>query len=88
MNQMDLIKNELKSHIGKRIIVKANKGRKKIITRRGVLKAIYPSLFVVDLFNGNEIITSSFTYSDVLTSTVKLTILEDEVKFSDAKMIS
>ncbi|WP_071026416.1 Veg family protein [Peptoniphilus raoultii] len=88
MNQMDLIKNELKSHIGKRIIVKANKGRKKIITRRGVLKAIYPSLFVVDIFNGNEIITSSFTYSDVLTSTVKLTILEDEVKFSDAKMIS
>ena len=70
MNQMEIIKNELKSHVGKKIIVKANKGRKKIVTRKGILKAIYPSLFVVDVFNGDEVVTSTFTYSDVLTSTV------------------
>ena len=88
MNQMEIIKRELESHIGKKIIVKANKGRKKIVTRRGILKAIYPSLFVIDVFNGDDIVTSSFTYSDVLTSTVKLTILDDDVKYSDAKLIS
>ena len=88
MNQMEIIKNELKSHVGKKIIVKANKGRKKIVTRKGILKAIYPSLFVVDLFNGDEVVTSTFTYSDVLTSTVKLTILDDDANYSDTKMIS
>ncbi len=91
MSQMDVIRRELESHIGKKVIVKANKGRKKIVTRRGYLKATYPSLFVVDVYNGDEIVTASYTYSDVLTSTVKVTVLEEDVTFKDvkeAKMIS
>lgn len=88
MSQMELIKKELESHIGKRVIVKANKGRKRIVTRRGVLKAIYPSLFVVDIINGEDVVSSSYTYSDVLTSTVRLTILDEDVSYSDVKAIS
>ncbi|MDO5716135.1 MAG: Veg family protein [Tissierellia bacterium] len=88
MNQMEMIKQELSQHLGKRVIVKANKGRKKIVTRRGVLKAVYPSLFVVDVVNGDEMTTSTYTYSDVLTSTVRLTILDNDVNFQDAKKIS
>ncbi|MET3616962.1 uncharacterized protein Veg [Peptoniphilus olsenii] len=91
MNQMKIIRRELEDHIGKRVIVKANKGRKKIVTRRGVLRATYPSLFVVDVYNGDEIVTASYTYSDVLTSTVRVTVLEEDVSFKDvkdAKMIS
>lgn len=81
MTQMDLIKKELSHHIGKRVILKANKGRKRIVTKRGVLESVYPSLFVVNITNeeaeGNR--TISYTYSDVLTSTVQITILEDEI---------
>ena len=47
MTQMDMIKNELSEHIGKEVIVKANRGRKRIVTRRGVLTAVYPSLFFI-----------------------------------------
>ena len=47
MNQMQIIKKELENHIGKKVIVRANKGRKKIVTRKGILKATYPSLFAV-----------------------------------------
>lgn len=88
MNQMQIIKRELENHIGKKVIVRANKGRKKIVTRKGILKATYPSLFVVEVFNGEELVTASYTYSDVLTSTVQVTVLDEDVTYKDAKMIS
>ena len=88
MNQMQIIKKELENHIGKKVIVRANKGRKKIVTRKGILKATYPSLFVLEVFNGEEIVTASYTYSDVLTSTVQVTVLDEAVTYKDAKMIS
>ena len=31
--------------------------------------------------------TSSYTYSDVLTSTVAVTVIEDEVEFEDVQII-
>ncbi|MDO5301805.1 MAG: Veg family protein [Tissierellia bacterium] len=80
MTQMELIKNELSEHIGKNVIVRANRGRKKIVTRYGVLDAVYPSLFVVSISDEDQRSRNiSFTYSDVLTSTVRVTILEDDV---------
>ncbi|MFR4555387.1 Veg family protein [Peptoniphilus sp.] len=88
MNQMQIIKRELENHIGKKVIVRANKGRKKIVTRKGILKATYPSLFVLEVFNGEELVNASYTYSDVLTSTVQVTVLDEDVTYKDAKMIS
>ncbi|WBW50230.1 Veg family protein [Peptoniphilus equinus] len=83
MNQMNSIKNELQANLGKKVIIRANKGRKKFVTRRGRLDSVYPSLFSVSVENGNDITTATFTYSDVLTGTVRVTILEDDVEFSD-----
>ena len=88
MNQMELIKRELENHIGKKVIVKANKGRKKIVTRKGILKAIYPSLFLLEVFNLEELVKSCYTYSYVLTSTFIVTFLDEYVSYKDAKMIS
>ncbi|MGO1581485.1 MAG: Veg family protein [Peptoniphilaceae bacterium] len=88
MNQMMLIKNELEENLGKKVIVRANKGRKKFVTSRGVLKSVYPSIFSIDVENGDQLTTSTFTYSDVLTKTVTITILDDDVEFNDVKKIS
>ena len=55
MTQVDMIKNELSEHIGKHVIVKANRGRKRIVTRKGILKAVYPSLFVVTISSEEEL---------------------------------
>ncbi len=85
---MQILKRELDNHIVKKVIVRANKGRKKIVTRKGILKATYPSLFVLEVFNGEELVTASYTYSDVLTSTVQVTVLDEDVTYKDAKMIS
>ena len=88
MNQMQIIKKELENHIGKKVIVRANKGRKKIVTRKGLLQATSQSLFVLEVFHGEELVTASYTYSDVLTSTVQVTVLDEDVTYKDAKMIS
>ncbi len=80
MSQVEVIKRQLKSHVGKRVIVKANKGRKKIVTRKGILEAVYPSLFVVKIKNKFEDErNASYTYSDVLTHNVVITIVDDDV---------
>ena len=87
MTQMDMIKNELSEHIGKEVIVKANRGRKRIVTRRGVLTAVYPSLFVISISSDDRTDRNiSFTYADVLTSTVKIMILEEDVDTATLKI--
>lgn len=88
MNQMYLIRNELEENLGKKVIIKANKGRKKYITRKGTLESVYPSLFSVSVENGEDKTLVTYTYSDILTETVKIMILDDDVEFNDLKKIS
>ncbi|MDO5755424.1 MAG: Veg family protein [Tissierellia bacterium] len=73
MDNLMGLKAEIKENIGKDVIVKADKGRNKIITKKGVIEDAFPSLFTVKVTNEfqNER-TVSFTYSDLLTSTVVL----------------
>lgn len=80
LSSMELIRNEIESQIGKKVILKANRGRKKIVTKRGIIDSVFPSLFVVELlFKNSPSRKVTFTYSDVLTNTVELMICEDEV---------
>ena len=69
-----------------RVILRANKGRKKTTVREGVLEAAYPNLFVVRVSNQYDSIRRvSYTYSDVLTSTVEVVICDEvdrEIKIS------
>jgi uncharacterized protein Veg len=59
---------------GKRLKVKANMGRSKIIEREGTLVEAHPALFVVEVDEkrGRKA-TQSYQYVDVLTGTVELT---------------
>lgn len=79
MNSVDKIREDLEECIGKTVILKANKGRKRTTIREGILESAYPSLFVVKISNEYESTRRvSYTYSDVLTSTVEITICDDE----------
>ncbi|WP_300410179.1 Veg family protein [Lagierella sp.] len=70
---LEVLKNQVEENIGKRVVVKADKGRNKIITKTGVIENVFPSLFTIKITNDFEQErTISFTYSDLLTSTVKL----------------
>ena len=79
MDSVTRIRKDLEGCIGKTVILRANKGRKRIVVREGVLESVYPNLFVVKIANEYDSIRRvSYTYSDVLTSTVEVTICEDE----------
>lgn len=75
---MKLIRDELESQIGKQVYLKADKGRKRYIKRKGVIDAVYPSIFVVELeFEDSPSRKVTFTYSDILTNTVELMIVDE-----------
>ena len=79
MDSVTRIRKDLEGCIGKTVILRANKGRKRIVVREGILESAYPNLFVVKIANEYDSIRRvSYTYSDVLTSTVEVTICEDE----------
>lgn len=72
------IKKSLDSNLGKKLMLKANGGRRKTIERSGVLAETYPSVFVIELDpDENSFERVSFSYADVLTETVELTFLDD-----------
>lgn len=85
-NTLIKIRKDIERHIGKGVILKANKGRKKTITREGILEASYPNLFVVRICNEYDSTRKvSYTYTDVLTGTVEVTICaqaQPQVKIS------
>lgn len=73
------IKQDLEGYIGERVRLRANRGRRKVIEKVGILEQTYPNIFVVKL---DEKINSggrlSFSYSDVLTETVELSLYGDD----------
>lgn len=84
-NNLARIREEVEDSIGKRVSVKANKGRKRFVTREGILEEAYPNLFVVKISNKFDSTRRvSYTYSDVLTETVQVTICEDQTGVAQA----
>lgn len=80
LTSMQIIRNELEDQIGKQVYLKADRGRKRYITRKGILNAVYPSIFVVELeFDDSPSRMMTFTYSDILTNTVELMIVDDPI---------
>ncbi len=73
-NTLQQIKLDLESCIGKRVKVKANRGRKQVLEAEGVIENTYPKIFVVKLDKSHSVRRLSYTYADVLTKTVELTV--------------
>jgi len=70
------IRNEVEEIIGKKVQLKADRGRKRIVTREGYIESAFPNLFTVRVTNDfDDNLTVSYTYSDVLTSTVQIKVV-------------
>lgn len=73
------IKRSLDGYVGQKIMLKANGGRRKTIERTGVLEETYPSVFIVRLDDEQHAFKRvSYSYADILTETVELTVCQDE----------
>ena len=73
------IKRELDANVGKRIMIKANGGRRKTIERTGTIEETYPSVFIIKLDEQqNSFERLSYSYADILTESVELTLFEED----------
>ena len=79
-NVLDKIKEEVKSFVGHRVSVKANRGRRKDIEKEGVLEKTHENVFIVRIKDHNQIRRLSYSYSDLLTDNVVVMSKDDEVK--------
>lgn len=73
------IKRSLEAHIGSKITLRANGGRRKTVERSGTLEEIYPSVFIVKLDEEQHTFKRvSYSYADILTAAVEVTVCNDE----------
>lgn len=75
----------MESHVGQKIRLRAHRGRRKTLEKVGVLENTYPSIFVVRVEEPNYQQRLSFSYADVLTETVELTLVNQDAKTKNKK---
>ncbi len=63
------VKSELNNIVGKEVTIKYNLGRNKYEKYDVVIKELYSNIFLVEL---KENMIKSFSYTDVITSTIKI----------------
>ena len=73
------IKKSLDGHLGRRLQLRANGGRKKTVECEGVLSETYHAVFVVELNEDNAQKRVSYSYTDILTEAVEITFLDDVI---------
>ena len=69
---IDTIREELVDHIGDKAIIKCNLGRNKIAEYNVTIKKTYDHIFLVEVNDNINTFVKSFSYSDVITKTVKI----------------
>lgn len=78
---LDKIRANVENYVGRKVKLRANKGRKKIVERDGIIEGVYPNVFVVKINGGyNTSRMVSYSYSDILTETVQITVMDREVQ--------
>jgi uncharacterized protein Veg len=69
------IRKDVESYVGKTVKLKANRGRKKTFEKKGILEKVYPNIFIVKVTESPDFVRRiSYSYSDILTETVELTL--------------
>lgn len=66
------IKQDLNNHIGDKATIKCNLGRNKYEKYNVTIKELYNNIFLVKLNNENNPEIKSFSYTDVITKTIKI----------------
>lgn len=81
------IKETFGKLVGEKIIVTVDAGRGRQIIHEGILTETYPSLFVLELDDGEDSYENvSFSYADVLTDSIDINFPDHpEVVFHEDK---
>ncbi len=68
------IRRRMDAFVGQRVLVKANRGRRKVVEREGMLERTYASHFVILLDEDKQYRRVSYSYADLLTDLVELSL--------------
>lgn len=73
---MRAVRDTVHENIGKKVQIRANKGRNKVDVTEGIISETYPSVFVIKVKDAysDASLTKSFMYADVLTKEVELVV--------------
>lgn len=71
---MEKIRKDLDSFVGQEVSLKANTGRKKVFQVNGILEQTYPRVFVVKFRERQVERRVSYSYADLLTEVVEISI--------------
>lgn len=77
---------KLTAFIGEHAEVSTDLGRKKMVVHRGVLREVYPQVFILDVpkeEGGSRHL--SFNYVDIFTGTIRLVLFKDGKAYQFAK---
>lgn len=77
-NILQEIRSDLESWVGNKVSLRANRGRKRVLQKEGVLEKTYPHIFVIVLEEDGYLRRLSFTYSDILTENVEIMVAGEE----------
>ena len=69
------LRQDISKCIGSRVKLETNKRHNKSTVNEGVIANVYPSIFTVEMEEGSAASrTLSFSYTDILTNAVEITI--------------
>ncbi len=73
---IDSARNSMIEHVGKKIKVRNNVGKRGAQSKEGVLLGVYQSVFLVNIKVDDRIYTkASYTYKELISKTVIITLL-------------
>lgn len=78
MKEQDLlsIRDDIQKNIGKRVWLKANRGRSKCLINEGILESSFNSVFTVAVHENGHPQRLSYTYGDILTKNLEIKLLD------------
>ena len=77
MKQADVsdVRKAVFRHRGSKVVIRANKGRHKYDVNEGIIKEVYPYIFMLEITDkDDENKMISYSYSDLLTNDVQMTL--------------
>ncbi|MCL2217797.1 MAG: Veg family protein [Defluviitaleaceae bacterium] len=75
-NDVFHVRSDIQRIIGSKVRLETNKGRHKSVINKGIVSNVYPSIFTVQCDGPDASRKLSFSYTDVLTNTVEITLCD------------
>lgn len=73
------IRRSVESCIGSKVLLRTNKGKRKVNVKEGIIEDAFPSVFIVKVNAGLDTERRvSYSYSDILTDTVEVTLCDSD----------